>query len=156
MSAFLPSNHAKMTCLPLDVCPVSTPRHPGAALSALMTLGKPAGGACAAAVLAQAHSPASARHTTIFIARPPLSFEHPSVLREARHRPLVQVRGLQLRHEIFRHLVAMGIRIDAIDPSRVEPEDLCLDVRRERAVAEPLDQHLGHREATESLDLPLR
>src|SRR5439155_23738633 len=74
MSAFLPSNHAKMTCRPLDVCPVSTPRHPGAALSALMTLGKPADGACAVAAFAQAHSPASARETTIFIARPPLFY----------------------------------------------------------------------------------
>src|SRR6266850_713323 len=38
-----------MTRLPLDVCAVSTPRHPGVVLSAPTTLGKPAGGVWASA-----------------------------------------------------------------------------------------------------------
>src|SRR2546425_10543366 len=42
-SDFLPSNHAKITWRPLAVRPVSTPRTPGAALSAPTTFGNPPG-----------------------------------------------------------------------------------------------------------------
>src|SRR5436309_13061259 len=56
-----------MTRLPLDVRPVSTPRHPGAALSAFSTLGKPPGEPWARA--APAHAQNSVRATAAAINR---------------------------------------------------------------------------------------
>src|SRR5437899_5585319 len=56
-----------MTRLPLDVCPVSTPRHPGAALSVFSTLGKPPGEPWARA--APAHAQNSVRATAAAINR---------------------------------------------------------------------------------------
>src|SRR6185503_15919310 len=41
MAAFLSSNQAKMTFLPLEVCAVSTPRQPGVALSPATRSGNP-------------------------------------------------------------------------------------------------------------------
>src|SRR3989449_5880694 len=156
-----------MIRLPFEVCPVSTPRHPGHALAALTTLAKlpgtPGGGCAKAAVThddqnnVRATDPTitSSQSLRIFMTRPPSTLQDPSVLGETRPRPLFQIGRSQLRHVVGRYRVARRVRIDSVDARGVEAEDLSLHVRRERAVPEPLHQRLWHRESAKHLDLPL-
>src|SRR5262245_60598551 len=101
-----------MTCRPLAVWPVSTPRQPGEARSAASTLGNPSGGGCAGlghvqattAARVMATAAASVRAVGLFMIAPPLQFghagialasEHPAVLREARSRPFLEISRLE-------------------------------------------------------------
>src|SRR6266487_6955119 len=52
--------------------------------------------------------------------------------------------------------MARGVHVDTEDPRCIQPEDLLLHHARERRIPVLLDQRLGHLEAPERLDLPLR
>src|SRR6266511_987755 len=84
------------------------------------------------------------------------TFEHPSVLGQARPRALFPVGRSELRHVVGRYRVAMRLRIDAVHARGAEAEDLCLDLGCEWTMPESLHERLGHRESAKRLDLPLR
>src|SRR5215470_8881803 len=161
-----------MTCRPLVVWPVSTPRQPGEARSAASTLGNPSGGACAGlghvqattAARVMATAAANVRTVALFMIAPPLRLghvgialvsEHPSVLCEARSRPFLEIGRFEPGYVVDRHGTAEGRRIYAVHARGVQAQDLSLDVGGEGLIAEALHERFRHGEAAQRLDLPL-
>src|SRR5712692_2672988 len=81
----------------------------------------------------------------------------PAVLSVARRRGTgLLVHPTKLFEVIAGQGIASGLGIHAIDARSVETEDVALDVGRQRPPAKALRQLVGHFQAAEGLNLPLR
>jgi hypothetical protein len=63
-----------------------------------------------------------------------LTGHDPAVLGEARPGSVLEIGGLEARHEVGRDAVAVDIRIDTVEPRRIEPDDLRLPLGCQRVV----------------------
>src|SRR2546425_11267970 len=81
---------------------------------------------------------------------------YPAVLGVARRCSGLLVELLYLIDIVARYWVSLRLRVDPVNARRIQAEDLPLDLRAERLVAELLHQRAWHLQAAQRLDLPLR
>src|SRR5687768_2210918 len=79
--------------------------------------------------------------------------DHPSVLCVRAKQVGTLVCRLEPADAVGRKRPQPLVRVDTVDPRGIQPEDLRLDLRRERSEAEALLKFLRHLQAAECFDL---